>query len=86
VPTRSSISIPLHGINSEKKLSIKAIARVFEIQPKDLRNALAKGDAIPKGRGEHPALEDDTEKLPLEWIPKNAQNHAPVNRTEVLNY
>jgi hypothetical protein len=38
----------------QKELPIKAIVRVFEIQPKDVRNALAKGDAIPKGRGEHP--------------------------------
>jgi hypothetical protein len=66
-----------------KELSIKAIARVFQIQPKDVRNALAKGDAIPKGRGEHPALEDNTEKRLLEWITKNTQNDAPVNRTEV---
>ena len=69
-----------------RKLSIKAIARVFEIQPKDVRHALAKGDAIPKGRGEHPALEDDTAKQLLQWILKNAQNHAPVNRTKVLHY
>jgi hypothetical protein len=68
-----------------KELSIKAIARVFEIQLKDVRNALGNGDAIPKRRGEHPALEDDTEKRLLEWTTKNAQNHACVNRTEVLH-
>jgi hypothetical protein len=69
-----------------KALSIKASARVFEIQPKDVRNALAKSETIRKGRGEHPALEDDTEKRLLKWITKNAQNHAPVNRMEVLHY
>jgi hypothetical protein len=49
-----------------KELSIKAIARVFEIQPKYVRNALADGDAIPKGPGERPTLEADTEKRILE--------------------
>jgi hypothetical protein len=53
-----------------KELFIKAIARLFEIQPKDVRNALAKGDAIPKGRAEHPALEDTTEKRLPEWMSK----------------
>jgi hypothetical protein len=37
-----------------------------------------------KGRGEHRALEDDAEQRP-EWITKNAQNHASVNRPEVLH-
>jgi hypothetical protein len=64
-----------------KELSLKAIGWGFEIQPKDVRNALAKGDAIPWGRGEHPALEGDTEKLLLEWITNNAENHAIVNQT-----
>jgi hypothetical protein len=69
-----------------KELSIKTIARAFEIQPKDVQSALAKGDEIPKVPAEHPALEGDTEKRLLEWITKNAQNQAPLNRTEVLYY
>jgi hypothetical protein len=62
---------------------LRAIARGFEVQSKDVGHALAKGGAMPKGSGEYRSLEDDTEECPLEWIPKNAQNHAPVNRTEV---
>jgi hypothetical protein len=48
------------------RLPIKAIARAFNLEPTDIRYALQKGDTIPKGRGEHSAREDDTEKHPLE--------------------
>jgi hypothetical protein len=41
---------------------VKAITRAFDIQPKEVRHALEKGETIPKGRGEHPALEVDTEQ------------------------
>jgi hypothetical protein len=47
---------------------------------------MTKSDAIPKGRRKHCALEDDTQKHLLEWIPKTAQNHAPMNRTEGFHY
>jgi hypothetical protein len=38
---------------------------------------LEKGETIPKGRGEHPALEMDSEQHLIDWITKNAQNHTP---------
>jgi hypothetical protein len=63
---------------------LRAISRAFEVQLKTVRHALAKGGALPKGRGEHHAVEDDPEERLLEWIPKNAQNHTPVNRTEAF--
>jgi hypothetical protein len=46
----------LHG-----RLAVKVIARVFDLQPKDVRYALEKSETIPRGRGEHLALEVDTE-------------------------
>jgi hypothetical protein len=49
-------------------------------------HALQKGETIPKGRGEHPALEVDTEQHLIYWITKNVQNHTAVNRTELLHY
>jgi hypothetical protein len=37
-------------------------------------------------RGEHPALEVDTEQYLIDWVTKNAQNQTAVNRTELLHY
>jgi hypothetical protein len=65
---------------------VKIIARVFNVQPKDVRHALEKSETIPKGRGEHPALEVDTERHLIDWIIKNAQNYTAINRTELLHY
>jgi hypothetical protein len=45
---------------------IMAMARAFSPQPNHVCHALQKGDAIPKGRGEHPNLEDDTEEQRLD--------------------
>jgi hypothetical protein len=67
-------------------LAVKAIARAFDIQPKDVRHPLENGETIPKGRRDHPALEVETEQHLIEGITKNAQNHAAVNRTELLHY
>jgi hypothetical protein len=47
---------------------------------------LEKGETIPKGRGEHPALEMDSEQHLIDWITKNAQNHTGVNQIELLHY
>jgi hypothetical protein len=69
-----------------RRLAVKAIARAFDVQPKDARHALEKSEAIPKGSGEHPALEVDTEQHLIAWITKNAQNHTAINRTELLHY
>jgi hypothetical protein len=75
------------GLNRlHRRLAVKAIARAFDVQPKDARHALEKGEAIPKGRGEHPTLEVDTEQYLIDWITKNAQNHTAVNWTELLHY
>jgi hypothetical protein len=32
-----------------RRLAVKAIARPFDVQPKDVRRALEKGETIPKG-------------------------------------
>ena len=79
----------LHSFALDKlhrRLPVKALARAFNIQAKDVRRALEKGDTIPSGRGRHPALDDEIEERLLEWIQKNAHNHTPVNRTELLHY
>jgi hypothetical protein len=67
-------------------LVVKAIACAFDVQPKDVRHVLEKGETNPKRRGEHPALEVDTEQHLIDWIIKNAQKHIAVNRTEPLHY
>jgi hypothetical protein len=67
-------------------LEVKPIAHAFGVQPKDVRHALEKGEIIPKGRGKHHALEGDTEQYLTDWISKNVQNHAAINRTELLHY
>jgi hypothetical protein len=67
-------------------LAVKVIARVCDVQPKDVRHALERSETIPKGHGEHPALEVNTEQRLIGWITKNAQNHTAVNRTELLHY
>jgi hypothetical protein len=67
-------------------LAVKAIARVFDVQPKYVHQVLEKGETIPKGCGEHPALEVDIEQHLIDWITKNAQNHTAFNRTELLHY
>jgi hypothetical protein len=66
-------------------LAVKAIARAFDVQPKDIRQVSEKRATIPKGRGEHHALEVDTGEHLIDWITKNAQNHTTVNRTELLH-
>jgi hypothetical protein len=43
-------------------LAIKAIARAFDVQSKDVRHALEKGETIPKAPAEHPELEVYTEQ------------------------
>jgi hypothetical protein len=68
-----------------RRLVVKAIACAFNVQPKDVRHPLESGKTIPKGRGEHPALEVDTEQHMIDWIIKNSQNHTAVNRTELLH-
>jgi hypothetical protein len=51
------------GLNRlHRRLAVKAIARGFDVQPKDVRPVWEKGETIPKGRGEHPALDVDTEQ------------------------
>jgi hypothetical protein len=45
-----------------KRLASKAVARVFNVQPKEVRRALEKGDPIPRGRGDHPAIKEDIEQ------------------------
>jgi hypothetical protein len=57
----------------QQQVPLRAIARAFEVRPNDVRHALAKGDAIPKKRGEQHALEEDTEERRIEWINKNAR-------------
>jgi hypothetical protein len=75
------------GLNRlHRRLALKPIARAFDVQPKDGRHALEKGEIMPKGRGEHPALQLDTEQHLIDWIAKNAQNHTAVNRIELLHY
>jgi hypothetical protein len=41
------------------RLPSQAIPRTFNLQPKNLRHALQKRGAIPKGSGEHASFEDD---------------------------
>jgi hypothetical protein len=60
-------------------LAVKAIARAFDVQPKDVRHALEKGEKIPKGGAEQPVLEVDAEQYLINWITKNAQNHTAIN-------
>jgi hypothetical protein len=67
-------------------MAAKTTARAFDVQPKDVRHALEKGETIPKGRGEHFAPEVDTEQHLTHWITKNAQNHTGVNRTALIHY
>jgi hypothetical protein len=75
------------GLNRlHRRLAVKAIFRAFDVQPKDVRHPLKKGETIPKGHGEHPALEVDTQQHLSDWTGKNAQNHTAVNRTELLHY
>jgi hypothetical protein len=79
----------LHALRLNKlhtRLAVTAIAYAFDVQPKDVRHTLEKGEIIPKGRGEHLALEVDTEQHPIDWITKNVQDHTAVNRTELLHY
>jgi hypothetical protein len=61
------------GLNRRhKRLAVKAIARPFDVQSKDVRHALEKGETTPKGHAEHSALEVDTEQYLVDRITKNA--------------
>jgi hypothetical protein len=75
------------GLNRlHTRLAVKAITHAFDVQPKDVRHPLEKGETIPKGRGEHPALEMDTKQHLIPWITKNVRNYTTVNRSELLHY
>jgi hypothetical protein len=75
------------GLNKlHRRLAVKVIARVFDVQSKDVRHALEKSETIPKGSGEHPTLKVDTEQHLIDWITKNAQNQTAINRTKLLHY
>jgi hypothetical protein len=51
------------GLNRlHRRLEVKAIARAFNIQPKDVRHVLEEGETVPKGRGK---------TLHLKWTPSN---------------
>jgi hypothetical protein len=65
---------------------MKTIAPAFDFQPRYICHALEKDDAIPRGYGEHPAVEEDIEQQLIDWITKNAQSHTAVNRTELFRY
>jgi hypothetical protein len=67
-------------------LAGKAIAHTFDLQSKDVRSASEEGDAISRGRGEHPAFKEDIGQQLIDWITKNAQNRTTVNRTELFHY
>jgi hypothetical protein len=62
---------------------VNAITRDFDVQLKDIRQPLKKGDAIPRGLGAHPALGEDNEQQLINWITTNARNRTGVNRTEL---
>jgi hypothetical protein len=42
-----------------KRLVAKVINCAFDVQAKDVWHALEKGDPIPRGHGDHPALDED---------------------------
>jgi hypothetical protein len=68
----------IFGLNRlHRRLVVKAIARAFDIQPKNVRHALEKGEAIPKGREEQPALEVNTEEHLIDWITKMPRTILP---------
>jgi hypothetical protein len=56
-------SLHTFGLNRlHRQLAVKAIARTFDIWPKDVRDGLENGGTIPKRHGEDPELEVDTEQ------------------------
>jgi hypothetical protein len=74
------------GKKHPKELVLKVMARIFEIQLKDVRHGLEKGDPIPKGRREHPVPGEETDKPRLEWMTQRTQTHTPMNRLEPFYY
>jgi hypothetical protein len=45
-----------------RRLAAKAITHAFDVQPKNGRHTMEEGGPIPRGREEHPALEEDIEQ------------------------
>jgi hypothetical protein len=69
-----------------RRLAVKIVACAFEVQPKDVRHALEKGEIIPKGCGEYPALEVDTEQHLIDQITKKCPepDYCQPNRATSL--
>jgi hypothetical protein len=51
-----------------------------------VQSALAHGLKPPGERGKHPALGHHCEQQMLDWIQQNAEQSAPVTKTEIKYY
>jgi hypothetical protein len=67
-------------------LSIRSVARAFNIDHSAVKWAILRGYGDPPGRGRHRELSAEIEQALVEWIIKKAHDHKPFNRTELLDY
>jgi transposase len=67
-------------------ISIRSVAREFNIAYCAVKHALLRGYEDPPGRGRHRELSPEDAPVLVEWIAKKAHNNAAVTRTELLNY
>jgi transposase len=67
-------------------LSIRSVARVFNITHCAVKRALLRGYEDPPGGGRHRELSPEDKHAPVEWISKKTHNSTAVTRTELLNY
>jgi hypothetical protein len=66
-------------------LSIRSVARAFNITHCAVQRALLRGYENPPGPGRHQELSPEDEQALVEWTAKKAHNHTAVTRTELLN-
>jgi hypothetical protein len=67
-------------------LSIRSVARAFNIAHCAVKHTLLHGYEDPPGRGRRRDHSPEDEHALVEWIAKKAHNTTAVTRTELLNY
>jgi hypothetical protein len=72
--------------NGNPELSPHQLSTAFGCSLTRVKAALDNGLNDPKVRGRHFAFDDDSEVQILDWIQRQAENYAPVTRTDLKHY
>jgi hypothetical protein len=66
-------------------LSVKSVAREFDLSHSAVTRAKLRGYDISPARGRHREFPTNAEQELVDWIAQKAANHTTINRTELLH-